>query len=104
MMNLRRILDLIRKTGDKYIFEDDNGGIFVVLSLDDYENYIFKNNQLKNLSEEELLNKINKDIAIWKTTQEDKIVDQRWQDLPADEKKSETEEDQYYFEPEEDED
>lgn len=107
MKNLKRILDLIRKTGDKYIFEDDNGGIFVVLSLDDYENYIFKNNQLKDLSEEELLNKINKDIAIWKSSQEDKIVDQSWQDLPVEESKKKEEgeeEDRYYFEPEEDED
>jgi hypothetical protein len=104
MMNLSRILDLIRKTGDKYIFEDDNGGAFVVLSVDDYENYIFKNNQLKNLSEEELLNKINKDIAIWKTSQEDKIVEQPWQDLPDEEKKTQAEEDRYYFEPQEDED
>lgn len=107
MKNLKRILDLIRKTGDKYIFEDENDGVFVVLSMDDYENYIFKNNQLKNLSEDELLNKINKDIAIWKISQEDKIVEQSWQDLPQDEKeeKSEaTEDDRYYFEPVEDED
>jgi hypothetical protein len=104
MKNLQRILDLIRKTGDKYIIEDDNGGIFVILSLDDYETFIFKNNQLRNLSEEELLNKINKDIAIWKASQEDKVVDQAWQDLPAEEKSENNEEDRYYFEPAEDED
>lgn len=103
MKNLNRILDLIRKTGDKYIFEDDNGDVFVVLSLDDYENFIFKNNQLKNLSEEELLNKINKDIAIWKVSQEDKVVEQNWQDLSESEDQQQ-EEDRYYFEPAEDED
>lgn len=103
MKNLKRILDLIRKTGDKYIFEDDNGDVFVVLSLDDYENFIFKNNQLKNLSEEELLNKINKDIAIWKVSQEDKVVEQNWQDLTEAEDEKQ-EDDRYYFEPAEDED
>ncbi|MCX6740571.1 MAG: hypothetical protein NTZ49_05075 [Candidatus Parcubacteria bacterium] len=102
MINLQRILDLIRKTGDKYIFEDENNGMFVVMSLPDYENYIFKNNQLKDLSEEELLNKINKDIAIWKATQEDKTLAENWHDLPLEEKKS-SEDDQYYFEPVEDE-
>ncbi|OGY42435.1 MAG: hypothetical protein A2Y67_00115 [Candidatus Buchananbacteria bacterium RBG_13_39_9] len=113
MKNFKRILDLIKKTGDKYIFENETGEIFIILSLDDYENYIFKNNQLKNLSEEELLNKINKDIALWKVSQEDKIIDQSWQDLPPAEKESsfaeasedieKEEEDRYYFEPAEDE-
>lgn len=107
MKNFKRILDLIRKTGDKYIFDDEAGETFVVMALDDYETYLFKNNQLKNLSEEELLNKINKDIAIWKSSQEDKIVDQSWQDFPAKDKETadlKPEEDRYYFEPEEDED
>jgi len=106
MKNLKRILDLIKKTGDKYIFEDDNGDTFAVLALEDYENYIFRNNQLKNLSEDELLNKINKDIAIWKASQEDKIVDlaPSGQDLLAEEKDETKDEDRYYFEPEEDED
>ena len=103
MKNMQRILELIRKTGDKYIIEDDNGCAFVIISLDDYENFIFKNNQLKNLSEEELLNKINKDIAIWKASQEDKVVEQNWQDLATDEKDETKEDDRYYFEPAEDE-
>jgi hypothetical protein len=116
MKNFKRILDLIKKTGDNYIFENETGEIFVILSIDDYGNYIFKNSQLKNLSEEELLNKINKDIALWKASQEDKIIDQSWRDLPPAEKEEspfahegisedieKEEEDRYYFEPAEDE-
>ena len=103
MKNFKRILELVKKTGDKYVFEDDNGDVFVVLGLEDYENFIFKNNQLKNLSEEELLNKINKDIAVWKVSQEDKIVEQSWQDL-GNAEDEQPDEDRYYFEPVEEED
>ncbi len=100
MKSLARILALIRKTGDRYIFEDKEGNFFVLLPIDDYENIIFKNNSVKSLSEEELLNKINKDIAIWKASQDEENISESLAEL--DEKKSEME-DQYYFEPVEDE-
>ncbi|MFA5188593.1 MAG: hypothetical protein WC460_04495 [Patescibacteria group bacterium] len=106
MKDLKKILELLRKTGDRFILEDEKGNLFVVLSANDYENLILKNSELKNFSEEELLNKINKDIAVWKSTQEDEKLLERWQDLnPAQEEKDKKEEpDQYYFEPVEDED
>ncbi len=100
MKNFSRILSLIRKTGDRYIFEDEQGSIFVVMGADDYENFIFDKNSVKDFSEEELLNKINKDIAIWKASQEkDNYID--LVDIP--DHKEEEEEDRYYFEPVEDE-
>jgi hypothetical protein len=100
MKNFKRILDLIRKTGDRYLFEDEQGNIFVTLELNDYENLVLKNSSLANLSEEELLNKINKDIAVWKSSQEENSPD-----LPElDEERAENEEDRYYFEPVEEED
>jgi len=105
MKNIKRILDLIRKTGDRYIFEDEQGEIFVITPVADYENLVLKHSQVKNLSEEELLNKINKDIALWKTAQEEEKISNSWQDI-AEEKKEEEEketDDQYYFEPVEDE-
>lgn len=98
MKKLKRILDLIRKTGDRYIFEDDQGNGFVILNIDDYENLVLKNSRVKDLSEEELLNKINKDIALWKTSQEEDKLDAEISEL-----KEEAAEDQYYFEPVEDE-
>ena len=50
MKNIKRILDLIRKTGDRYIFEDEQGEIFVIMPVADYENMTLKNSQVKNLS------------------------------------------------------
>lgn len=100
MKNFKRILDLIRKTGDRYLFEDEQGNVFVTLSLNDYENLVLKNSSLANLSEEELLNKINKDIAIWKSTQEENLISL----AEIGEENEKNEEDQYYFEPTEDQD
>ena len=102
MPKLKRILDLIRKTGDRYIFEDEQGNSFVILSIDDYENLVLKNSPVKDLSEEELLNKINKDIALWKASQSEEKLAENLADLK--EENEDTEEDQYYFEPVEDED
>ncbi|OGY41382.1 MAG: hypothetical protein A2Y82_00130 [Candidatus Buchananbacteria bacterium RBG_13_36_9] len=101
MKDLKKILDLIRKTGDRYLFEDENGELYVLLSAKDYENLIFQHSEVKDFSEEELLNKINKDIAIWKAKQEDEKMLENWQNFePKEENK---EDDKYYFEPVEDE-
>lgn len=102
MKNLKRILDLIRKTGDRYIFEDENEEIFVILPVNDYENLALKNTQVSHLSEEELLNKINKDIAVWKSAQENEILAEAWQEM-KEEKAAKPEDDRYYFEAVEDE-
>jgi len=102
MNNWQRILDLIRKTGDRFILEDDQGNGFVVLNVNDYENLVLKTSTVKDLSEEELLNKINKDIAIWQSTNEAERLPQNWDELK--EKVENIEEDHYYFEPIEDED
>ena len=103
MKNWPRILQLLRKTGDRFLIEDEQGNIFVLLNANDYENIVVKESQLKDLSEEELLNKINKDIAVWKAQQEDEKLLSNWQDLQP-QKTNKIEEDQYYFEPAEDED
>lgn len=102
MKNLKRILELIRKTGDRFIFEDEDGQIFVILDIDDYESIVLQNSQVNGLSEQELLNKINKDIAVWRDMQKVKDFDDNLQNL-ADDKEKDGSEDQYYLEPTDDE-
>lgn len=41
MIDLKRIARLIKKTKDKYIISDATLGDFVVLSLADYEKYVY---------------------------------------------------------------
>jgi len=105
MKDLRKILDLLRKTGDRFLLEDDQGNLFVILSAADYESLILKHSEVKDFSEQELLNKINKDIAIWKATQEDEKLLNNWQNFEEVKMagNNEEKEDEYYFEPIEDE-
>jgi len=99
MKNLNRVLDLIKKTGDRFIFEDTVGELFVIQRLDDYENTVLKNNQVKYLSEEELLNKLNKDIALWKASQEEENIPASLPEVEAGTEEEQQTEDQFYLEP-----
>lgn len=102
MKNLNKILELIRKTGDRFVFEDENGRIFIIMDIDDYEGIVLQNSQVNGLSERELLNKINKDIAVWRDLQTVKDMEDSWQNLTEEKEKDEFE-DQYYLEPTDDE-
>jgi len=72
---LQKAMDLASKTGDKIIVvNDEKDSALVVMSLDDYEKLLtvekFEKNSVDNnindLTEEELLDKINSDIISWK--------------------------------------
>lgn len=65
-----KVLDLAAKTGDKVIVMSDNHEPYVVMAVKDYEGLIQDYSSVKDLTEEELLDKINRDIAVWKASQE----------------------------------
>ena len=90
MKNLERILRLIQKTGDKYIVEDAEGNVFVVLGIGQYEDLAAES---PDYVSEDVIAKINHDISMWRKEHEkdiEAIVDQS--DTAT--------EDKYYFEPE----
>lgn len=117
MANLQKIIDLIKKTGDKIIILDEKGDPkFVLMSISNYEDLIFGKADVKGLTENELLDKINRDIAIWKENQEIKQINIDQYDFAKEisenldnnlskfrEKEAfnflNDEEDKYYFEP-----
>ncbi|MBU0646825.1 MAG: hypothetical protein ABIJ83_01170 [Patescibacteria group bacterium] len=68
---LQRAINLSKKTGDKLIIFDSakTEEACIVLPLEDYENLVL-NRSKKNLTENELLDKVNCDIAIWKNESE----------------------------------
>jgi len=68
---LAKAINLAKKTGDKLIVFDSSkpDNIFVVLSIKDYENLVLGKSEVRGLTEDELLDKINRDIAIWKSDQ-----------------------------------
>ena len=70
MSNLQKVVDLINKTGDKAIVLDQNGDPnYVLMTFDDYEQLIVGKSEVRGLTEAELLDKINRDIAVWKEGQ-----------------------------------
>jgi len=68
---LEHFINLIAKTGDKLLVYDrhnpDNS--FVVVSMNEYERLTATTDTVKGLTEDELIDKINRDIAIWKNGQ-----------------------------------
>ncbi len=106
MKKFKQILDLIRKTGDRFIFEDDQGNSFVVLSTEEYESLLIEKSKVKDLSQEELLNKINQDIAFWQASKEKESLPETWDELEEKIQAADSDiiETQYYFEPTEEDD
>jgi hypothetical protein len=71
MPNLEKLVNLLKKTGDKAIILNENGDPgYVIMTVNDYEDLILGKSGVSDLTEEELLDKINRDIAIWKDSQE----------------------------------
>jgi hypothetical protein len=68
-----KALDLVRKNNDRLILynvQDDNDA-HVVMSLDEYDRLTTgQSREVKGLTEDELVDKINRDIAVWKSGQE----------------------------------
>jgi PHD/YefM family antitoxin component YafN of YafNO toxin-antitoxin module len=67
---LDKVLKLVAKTGDKIIVVSENHDPYVVMSLADYDRLITGSSAVNELTEEQLLGKLNRDIAVWKSAQE----------------------------------
>jgi len=69
----KRIIKLAKRTGDRIIvFDSENPEeAYAVMNIDEYERIFEKTNDIRDLTEDELLDKINRDIALWKNEQND---------------------------------
>lgn len=95
--NWKKILDFIRRTGDRAIIADpESDEIFVLTTLSDYEQKILRKSPVKGLTEDQLLDRINQDIAVWQSTKETEVDDYK---VLEEEDVEEVEEDRYYVEP-----
>ena len=66
---MQKLIRLSKKTGDRLIVFDDNNpeDSFVLMGVNDYEKLVIQKSEVRGLTEDELLDKINRDIAIWKS-------------------------------------
>ena len=100
-MDIKKLINLIEKTGDRCVVVDTQGNPeFVIMSFSAYEKVIDGNHNIKDLSEEELLEKINCEVATWRESQ-NKVKLQEFDTLEEalKEEKEEPSEEKYYFEP-----
>ncbi|MFA6393669.1 MAG: hypothetical protein WCW25_02245 [Patescibacteria group bacterium] len=108
---LQRAMEIAKKTGDRLIVFDNakSSDPYVVLCLDEYERLAIKRADVRGLTEDELLDKINRDIAVWKSEREFFNEYLKREDYEADyadeaeddECEDEELEEELYFEPEE---
>ena len=71
--SLKKVIDLIKKTSDRCIVLNEDGEpTYVLMTFGDYEALVFGKSapEVAGLTENELLEKINRDIATWKVAQE----------------------------------
>lgn len=82
---LKKAIKLVKKTGDKIIFFDSQApeDTVVLVDLDSYEKMVFggdkADNKLaynKNLTDEDLADKINREILLWKNQENSQFLEE----------------------------
>ncbi|HUT22384.1 MAG TPA: hypothetical protein VMX18_03185 [Candidatus Bipolaricaulota bacterium] len=72
MRNLEKIIKFIQETGDKCIYYDaQSGNNLMIMPLGEYQRILGENTGIRDLTQEELLDRMNRDIALWKVGQDD---------------------------------
>lgn len=69
---LKQLLNLIRRTGERcFVADNESNEVFTLMTLSDYEKLL--NNEagrdIAKLSEDEMMDKINRDVAYWRSAQ-----------------------------------
>lgn len=66
---LSRILNLVRRTGDKFVILDqETDEAFSVMRLSDYERLLDGTSPVRDLSEEEIWEKVDRDLNEWRVS------------------------------------
>lgn len=97
-MDLKRILEIIKRTGDRHIVSDDQGDSFVIIPFDQYEELTKVESETHDSKKKRMLDEVNLDIAEWKAQQQEEDFELRWEDI-QDQLCDDSDETMYYFEP-----
>lgn len=85
MSSVDRLIELARKTGDRLIIHDPYGDRdFVILDIEQYKNLVRGKDSIRQLSHKEMVQKVNRDIAIWRSDKEASEHEELWQLLAQD--------------------
>ncbi|MDD5289890.1 MAG: hypothetical protein PHT40_01650 [Patescibacteria group bacterium] len=66
---LEKIIDLAKRTGDKMIVVPEFGEPFAIVPLEKYEEMVSDQTDYAGMTEEEILNRVNREISLWKQAQ-----------------------------------
>lgn len=78
---INRVIKLVRRTGDKaVIMDNESDSVMMLMDLDAYEKILENSNGVETLTEEELMDRINRDVAVWRAYNDkersEKLVDE----------------------------
>lgn len=66
-----RLFDIARRTGDKLVVHDPHGGYdMVIMGVDNYLDIIENKRNIRHLTKEQMQDRINRDIAVWRSHNE----------------------------------
>src|SRR3989344_5038562 len=64
---LNRVIKLVKRTGDKtVIMDNESDAVMMLMDLSAYEKMLGGSEGVEKLTEEGLLEKINRDVAVWR--------------------------------------
>lgn len=69
MMISQDFKELMNLAGGRYIIVEDGKPKYIVMNFDEYRNAVLDRKAVQTLTEEELIEKINADIALWREGQ-----------------------------------
>ncbi|MBT4941596.1 MAG: hypothetical protein HOL80_02065 [Candidatus Magasanikbacteria bacterium] len=71
LQSFDRLFDIARRTGDKLIVHDPHGGYdMVVMGVDKYLDIIENKRNIRHLTKDQMQDRINRDIAVWRSHNE----------------------------------
>jgi hypothetical protein len=78
---INRVIKLVRRTGDKaVIMDNESDSVMMLMDLDVYEKMLENSGRVETLTEEELMDRINRDVAVWRAYNDkersEKMVDE----------------------------
>lgn len=71
-----KLLQLIRRTGDKAVLPDDQSDkLFILMDTDDYELLLNNSLSLKGIPAEEMMDHLNDKIALWRSQNQNQEIE-----------------------------
>ncbi len=73
---LNRVLDLVRRTGDRCVILDkESDAVFVMMDVGEYEFLLNDSHQEKDIDESDMVERANRELSYWRSRQAGEAVE-----------------------------